>query len=275
MLRQHIGLVIGSKNISSRVSGDVRQECRWGSGKARLRTFSYGLLWWVVPLVFDAAALDYEVVEPRNAGHVRRSVRDLIWTGKDEFRARPPSYQHDPSPHAALGNPLDRSKYEAGEGLVAVGPNAWREILRGLNEGCMAERPPQAPPKPVDLDSEAKSTDEKPKEEQAEPLLDLSPGNIPSFALPGLGYITGKNQAGWSGFPKRIYGWFTERKTAKEIGEESLKVCFGRARDFKADDANLGAKDLYIDDDWSDELKGAVEEVHVPEEVAEKLYIYA
>ncbi|TPX63287.1 hypothetical protein SpCBS45565_g06714 [Spizellomyces sp. 'palustris'] len=233
--------------------------------------------------VFDSAALDYEVVEPKVGGQIHHSVRDLIWAGKDEQRALPPGYRYEPNQYSALGNPLERPKYSADEGLIAVGPNAWREVLRGLKEGALAERPPPAAVTPVETtpNADSQNTDtpsDTPNDEATatpEPPLDLSEHNLPSFPLPQLGYITGRNQSGWTGFPRRVYGWFTERETAREIGEEALKVAFGRVREFDVDrDPILGSKDVYVNKEWSEEQKKSAESVEIPRTVGEKLYIY-
>ncbi|KAI8823596.1 mitochondrial import inner membrane translocase subunit Tim54 [Fimicolochytrium jonesii] len=265
--------------------------------------------------VFDAAALDYEVIEPKDAGQVRQQVRDLIWKGKDEFRARPANYVYEANPYNSLAlNVLSKPTYDAAEGLVAVGPNSWREVLRGLNEGAMSERGvvdvllnekaaaeataeaakevASPPPTAGASDAAAETSSTSPTAETATPPTPpatpavaktdpvvppshLLAQNLPPFALPSLGYITGRNQSGYSGFPKRIWGYFNERYTAREIGEEALKIAFDRVREFTPEDANLGAKDVYVHKDWDDELKKVVGEVQIEEPLLSKLYIYA
>ncbi|KAJ3010031.1 mitochondrial import inner membrane translocase subunit tim54 [Thoreauomyces humboldtii] len=229
--------------------------------------------------VFDAAALDYDVVEPKVAGLVRDQVRELIWTAKDESRRPPAPYNPMLGPQTFLARP----KYDPSEGLVAVGPNAWREVLRGLNEGCMAERPPPAPPSLADPSvpdegADALMKDTAKKEggvhAQPEPPLDMMDSNVPRFPLPCVGFITGRQQAGWTGFPKRIYGWFTERDTAREIGEEALLIAFSRVRDYHAEDAGKGAEDIYVHEDWDDIHKDIVRDVTLSESVAHKLFVY-
>ncbi|KAJ3171576.1 mitochondrial import inner membrane translocase subunit tim54 [Geranomyces variabilis] len=234
--------------------------------------------------VFDSAALDYEICEPKVSGQVRDSVRELLWTGKDEQRAWDQQrYRYDP--HAPPVFILDRPKFDSGEGLVAVGPNAWREVLRGLRDGCLAERPLPPPPPPATLELDAamdggdKTSDEKKeKEKVVEPPaapLEYSVTNLPSFPIPPVGFISGRNQSGWTGFPRRIFGWFNERHTAREIGEEALRVAFGRVRPFERDaDPALGAAHIYVHDDWEDVHKEIVKEVEVEPWLAEKLWVY-
>ncbi|KAI9012899.1 inner membrane protein import complex subunit Tim54-domain-containing protein [Gaertneriomyces semiglobifer] len=220
--------------------------------------------------VFDAAALDYEVVEPKAPSLTRKAVRESVWAGKDELRSRPVNHQYEPDPLAWLGNPLERPKYRPDEGLVAVGPNAWREILLGLNEGMLAERPIVIADETAASTTSAETTDSTPQEA----LLELSPANIPALALPSIGFISGKNQAGWKGFPSRIYGWFTERDTAKEVGQEALKIALGRVRPFRQDDIQRGATDLFVHPEWTDEDKKIVENVRIDDGVVGKLHIY-
>ncbi|KAI8920283.1 inner membrane protein import complex subunit Tim54-domain-containing protein [Powellomyces hirtus] len=244
----------------------------------------WGRYWFkeYVKPVFDAAALDYEILEPKVAGQVRDSVRELLWTGKDEHRARAAS-GHKYNPFTPPAPILERDKFDAGEGLVAVGPNAWREVLRGVSEGCLAERPPAPPPTPESTPSTTDAATDDPaaaKTAKADPLpppppLDLSDHNIPTFPLPPLGFITARQQAGWTGFPSRIYHWFTERYTAREVGYEALAIALGRVRPFNiSTDPARGAKDIYVHDDWEQRHKDVVQDVQVPGSVADRLYMY-
>ncbi|XJO72827.1 hypothetical protein BDV3_003896 [Batrachochytrium dendrobatidis] len=53
-----------------------------------------------------------------------------------------------------------------------------------------------------------------------------------SVEFPPIGFITGKNQSGWSGFPSRVLGFFNQRSLASQIGEEALMVAFEHTRPF-------------------------------------------
>ncbi|RKO91213.1 inner membrane protein import complex subunit Tim54-domain-containing protein [Blyttiomyces helicus] len=224
---------------------------------------------------------DYDLVEPKKVGGVRTQVRDLIWTGKDE--AKQPA-----APSAVFENPYVATappKYLPENGLVAVGPGAWREMLRGLREGCLAERPPPPPaedplPTPTpSIDGETLNPDvptptPTPAPTPASTPLDLSDTNIPQIPLPPVGYITGRNMVGWSKFPARIYAWFHERDTIAEVGEEALQIAFGRTREFRDSDANRGADDYYHVADLEQEQEDAVAPVALEYGVREKLWIY-
>ncbi|KAJ3045674.1 mitochondrial import inner membrane translocase subunit tim54 [Rhizophlyctis rosea] len=226
--------------------------------------------WWFeqyVKPVFDAAALDYDIIQPKRPNQIRIQLRDHIWAGKSEFaRGVGVGQRYDPrNPTPNYTFILDRPAYDPTEGVVAIGPNPWREVLRGLNEGCLANEPPKLP------------VTEDPQPEQE---LILSTSNIPTFTLPAVGYIPARHLTGWLNFPLRIFNFFTQRNTAREVGEEALKVAFGRVQEFKVgEDEALGSKDVTEHgigkDELTEEEKRSIDEVHVAPEVGIRLWIYA
>ncbi|KAJ3273746.1 hypothetical protein HK104_004238 [Borealophlyctis nickersoniae] len=81
---------------------------------------------------------------------------------------------------------------------------------------------------------------------------------------------------GWSHFPHRVVEWFTQRKTAREVGEEALAVAHGRVREFRSGvDESRGIDDFVEIREESDEGdKKAVAPVVVEDGVAAKMWVY-
>ncbi|KAJ3411986.1 hypothetical protein HDV05_001415 [Chytridiales sp. JEL 0842] len=234
--------------------------------------------------VFDAAGLDYQVTEPVKTGSVRAAVRDLIWTGKEELAQR---QQKDkefadavkkakaswlipvPQSPTVLETVMDSYdiKYRSSEGLVAVGPEAWTEMLQGLNDGCLTERvgpisnddlpkypsPPFADPsKPTDSEREKIEQVDKDIKAAKErhifyPTLDRRQSLMPdAFKVPEVGYLPGKNYTGWIGFFIRGLNWFNYRTSQRIVGEEALKIAFAATRPLDVSrDLDIGEKDQY------------------------------
>ncbi|KAI8844740.1 inner membrane protein import complex subunit Tim54-domain-containing protein [Chytridium lagenaria] len=265
--------------------------------------------------VFDAAALDYDLIEPKKAGQVRAMLRDRIWDGRDELsRRRKEDEDKRRSSRRStwsfmgqtmsdedlglMGNVLRdlslRPKYDIKEGIIAIGPEAWRETLQGLNDGCVAPRAypytdrelfAMLPPEPTVPDFGEKPARAQKKEiEAAEEarkkwVLERENSAFPAwFQPPPVGYIAGRNLIGWGHFPHRIYCWFTSRKLMKEVGEDALVIAKGFTRPFDVSkDTVLGARDACAiadkekDTEWEDKeaWKGP------RSEVVERLAMYA
>ncbi|KAI9100396.1 mitochondrial import inner membrane translocase subunit Tim54 [Phlyctochytrium arcticum] len=299
--KYHLKLVRQDLKSQAQVLSD--EKCQTWETPRKVKVFVPPTFWaryWFkqyVRPVFDDAALDYELIEPKAPGQIVKSVREKLWTGKDEAAARKASgYKYEINPFGELAVELGkRPQYDPGVGLVAIGCNGWREVLRGVKEGTMGERPPPPPPvvevapetttttipDTTASSSDESSTPEPPSPPKPEPPVDptipLSPSNIPTFPLPALGFLTCRNPAGWTGFPARIYGWFNERHTAREIGTQALTIAFGRVRPFDPEhDPALGTKDLFVDEDWPvEEQERLKEQVDIPVELAGRLSVYA
>ncbi|KAJ3217704.1 mitochondrial import inner membrane translocase subunit tim54 [Dinochytrium kinnereticum] len=248
--------------------------------------------------VFDAAGLDYDLIDCRKAGQVRAIVRDKLWDAKEEMarrrreeeerRLRPQRRSwsmfgrsgYDDEDLGLMGNVLRelerRPKYDSKEGQVAVGPEAWREMLQGLNDGCAAprvyaytddelrsvissepiipsfgENPDKSQKKEIEAAEEAKKKWVTERTNAIErramyPVLDRDdPSALPSwFQPPPVGYVAGRNLIGWGRFPHRIYTWFTSRYLMREAGEDALIIARGSVRPFSpASDVGLGRSD--------------------------------
>ncbi|KAJ3233835.1 mitochondrial import inner membrane translocase subunit tim54 [Chytriomyces hyalinus] len=205
--------------------------------------------------ILDAAAVDYHIVHPSQPGHLRARVRDYIWKGKTQDPLLPP-----PAPPAF--NWLDSSTWfvsRAGEspedfvlrssrrllqefhpqdGLVCIGPEAYRETLQGLNYGVIHvphTRPderyvlhPHGTDQPTIEAYKAEVAAAKVEYEKnwlyPPTELRVEEASIDQVSVPAVGYVPARNQVGWVGFPKRIWGWFNRRYTAAEVGDAVLRV---------------------------------------------------
>ncbi|KAI9192967.1 mitochondrial import inner membrane translocase subunit Tim54 [Polychytrium aggregatum] len=252
--------------------------------------------------VFDAAALDYEILEPSKPHIVRKAMRELIWRGKEEQIEREEKYRQAvlAAPKTWFGgripveleeedNPVlaHSYRYSSRRALVAVGPEAWGELLAGLEEGSLSTRPPpkeltetELEPAETAADASLSEADRKKKEterqqerqrreeqESLHPQLELAQSNLPpQFAFPIISFVPGKNLTGFKNFPMRIAGWFNQRATAKEVGEEALKIVFEKTRAFDSDrDYYLGHEHL-PQDQWPSKPDPVI---------AERLSVYA
>ncbi|KAJ3191373.1 mitochondrial import inner membrane translocase subunit tim54 [Irineochytrium annulatum] len=270
--------------------------------------------------VFDAAGMDYDLVTPDRVGEARSLVRELIWDGKKEhsaIRSRP--LPPKPSGWAAwlgfrpatddfglIGNILrdleNRPKYVPEEGLVAVGPEAWTEMLQGVNDGCLTDRPAPLvlPPVPeiTEVFEEGKEGDKKKKaaedarvklekEREAEilryslyPPLTRDAGHLPPwFPVKPVGFVTGLNLIGWGHFPRKILCWFTARQIMREVGESALVVARDATRPMvRTKDVAMGSEYACAkaDKEVGTEYDGTATPWKGPEDIVlDRLRVYA
>ncbi|KAJ1551483.1 mitochondrial import inner membrane translocase subunit tim54 [Nowakowskiella sp. JEL0078] len=209
--------------------------------------------------IFDAAALDYDLFDASRPGRIQKAVRERIWDGKDlvkEEHAKALELAEEEAKRRKFWFSLPKQpeeedlilrangpKYSDQVGLIAVGRDAWRELLNGINEGCMGQRiPPKIVEKvgviPVNIGNE--------NDKKCDPLLWVEPlcseSNIPdkSFLFPPIAYIPSKNLEGLKNIPVRLWDWINERKQKKIAGELAMQVVFEETRNINENDLNLG-----------------------------------
>ncbi|KAJ3353985.1 mitochondrial import inner membrane translocase subunit tim54 [Entophlyctis luteolus] len=220
--------------------------------------------------VFDAAALDYTVWVPDKPGHLRARVRDYIWDGKRQVETDAAKTAADQLAHTfnvwdvrtwfgpSKETPEEyilrmaekrTRKFHPEDGIIALGPEAYREMLQGLNIGLLTA-PTENPEKryvlhPVETSKEAqdayeaevKAADAEYNAARLYPQLQESPSNLVALgtapdALPPIGYIPCRTYVGWSGLAVRCARWFYRRDTARTVGDAALDVCRAAVRPF-------------------------------------------
>ncbi|KAI9226467.1 MAG: inner membrane protein import complex subunit Tim54-domain-containing protein [Piptocephalis tieghemiana] len=229
--------------------------------------------------VWDAAAMDYEVIECSSVG----DVHDRVVSEVSRRRLR------------ATGN--DIKKKEEGEeeeeevfpdGWVALGGSAWREMLAGLNEAYLldlsamqaeelkAEEAKQEARKrdaalglEVDEEEEKEmAKEEKEKEVGKKRVLMASPEIPPGTTVP-LGYLPLAHRAGWWFVPLLLQRWFVGHWWVEPIGQVALAIAREQARPMEEEDViHPGGKGI----DRVKEASGLaiVEENKSPEQLAEE-----
>ncbi|KAJ3124837.1 mitochondrial import inner membrane translocase subunit tim54 [Nowakowskiella sp. JEL0407] len=213
--------------------------------------------------VLDAAALDYEIFDASRPGRIQKSVRERIWDGKDiqkesdeksallELQKKKFNeswwsllfpYPFDQVEEVDIMERARGPRYSSDIGLVAIGRDAWRELLNGIEEGSFGDRL-------IPEDTATNTSDaEKTKDAKSGPKPWVKPtcsdDNFPtdSFKFPPIAYIPAKNLEGMSSLPGRFWDWINERKTMAAVGKLALDIAFDKTRDLTKDDLNLGAE---------------------------------
>jgi hypothetical protein len=214
-----------------------------------LESTSWSRFWFeeFVKPIFDAGALDYELVERKETGLIVETVRDIIWNAKDQIKndiqdqvetdilkkkqgwfssgitveEQEKEIKKVEKQAIKLYAPhLHKPLYNPNVGLVAMGPVTWKHLLYGIQYGSLCD-----PTYPREFS------------EKREPYVDY---DYSEFEYPTLGYITSVNKTRLS----RFFGWFTRRYEAQELGNEALQIVFGMTRPFKKEDCNKGLEHL-------------------------------
>lgn len=196
--------------------------------------------------VFDAAALDYEVITQPD---ISTSIESMIKSGsnEEEIRNAPPPkpsiwssfWSNKPPPFDPVARFLALPKYDPSCGLVAVGNGALVDALDGICKGF----------------------------QNSKGVGQIAP----------IGLVPGRHMTGWVYAPYRIARWFFERYVAQEVGEAAVAIALGsQTRSFEANDILMGAGGGIVgkgevDDVDADELFKSTVPV---ESVREKLQVY-
>ncbi|ORX43639.1 hypothetical protein BCR36DRAFT_415482 [Piromyces finnis] len=216
--------------------------------------------------IFEAAALDYELIESRIDGGVRNKIINLVHKRKQE-EANPSLYR------LPIEIPV-QPQISLTEDLVSFGRASYREMLEGLNQGFLSQPPkeyikdiniinknkkkPQVKPKPVQKkkglfnrnnkiedkskDTKVESPSTSKQKEDDEFHLKFSEEYLPDFDItPVVGLISFNNLVGKKNFGRRVVSWFNERKIAEEYGKQAVAVVVGKHVPFEVDrDCRLG-----------------------------------
>ncbi|ORZ21697.1 mitochondrial import inner membrane translocase subunit Tim54 [Absidia repens] len=98
--------------------------------------------------VLVAAAIDYEVKEARQVGQIEKVVRDQVIERRKNEQQQPqqPFTTSDIAETTSRPNPFapamqdvlqqNAAAVDDFDGVIAIGRNAWREVVSGLDQGC-------------------------------------------------------------------------------------------------------------------------------------------
>lgn len=243
---------------------------------------------YVKPLL-NAAAVDFDVVEGRKTGELRFKVAE-------EVRAL--RRGDEDGPIETVRKAVGIKRVEEG-GVVVVGRHAWKEYVRGVQEGWLGPleepaepaAPPPAPVEPVErVESLEDAIAVKPEEPLDEKALELAekaleiaekkrkaaipeplmgPAEFANAQLPRgfpqelepAGVVSHPHILGFLKTPIRMYRYVTRRHMAEIVCREAAAVALGIHRPFNATGEDVSATSEEREDleDNNDENKVPVE----------------
>lgn len=195
-----------------------------------------------------------------------------------------------------------QKKDDVYDGILAIGRNAYREVVQGLSKGCEAsliepvkqeeEKKVEAPTTVEDI-STASTDDTSAAEEnvsdqsatmEVATLEDTESTPIVEdkkhFSLPPkfspIMYIPHVNIIGWSNIPYRLYMWYADYKRIDHVGKYAVAAVLNQTRPVEERDADLGLeeKKYWFGDDEADELKNSDQPIVFDERIMGKLTTY-
>ncbi|CAO3667910.1 unnamed protein product [Rhizopus stolonifer] len=252
--------------------------------------------------ILVAGAVDYEVKEAVEPGQIESSViEELV-----KQRRVGESIENEESVQPKVTNPfinmggakqLPSSKSEI-DGILAVGRNAYREVLSGLSKGCEAslvEKPEKAEetkleektqelPEQKDdisesvvMESAVELVEDFPVEQQTEQVVqtEQSVFSLPPKFSPVM-YVPHTNIIGWSNIPYRLYMWYADYKRIEDVGEYVVAAVLNQTRAIEPKDADKGQseKAYWIGDEKVEKLKESDTPIVIDERIIDKLSTY-
>jgi import inner membrane translocase subunit TIM54 len=188
------------------------------------------------------------------------------------------------------------AKEVVSDGILAIGRNAYREVLSGLSKGCDAslaivEEVPAAPAAveetPVDEKDQPMSTEVMKQEEQEvhvapiDDMMEQTEQKVEShFSLPNqfspVMYIPHVNIIGWTNIPYRLYMWYADNKRIEEVGKYVVAAVLNEKRPIEKKDADMGQpeKKYWLGDEEVEELLKNDTPIEIDERIIDKLTTY-
>ncbi|CAO3653348.1 unnamed protein product [Mucor hiemalis] len=261
--------------------------------------------------VLVAGAVDYEVKESKTPGQIETSVIEEVVKRRRETAASysaSEDFENNSTPEQTnntknfLATPFIDDKQKGAEivtdGILAVGRNAYREVLSGLSKGCDAslivvEEVPVVEATSITEEStsdnhsneesvntekvEIETTSSEPTEVIMEPVQEEQ---IDHFSLPDkfspVTYIPHVNIIGWSNIPYRLYMWYADYQRIEDIGNYVVAAVLNETRPMEKSDADLGQneKKYWLGDEKVELLKENDEPIVIDERIIDKLSTY-
>ncbi|KAI8808946.1 inner membrane protein import complex subunit Tim54-domain-containing protein [Cladochytrium replicatum] len=209
--------------------------------------------------VLDAAAIDYDVFDASRPGKIQENIRQRFFDGKALYQEQITAAKAAPQsavsrmlgykPAEPIPEPLtpqELEKFSHDVGIVAVGRDAWRELLNGVNEGSLGDPESLVVNEVAAAAALAPSKKEELKNPKKRPPMhwvspDLLESRIPppKFEYPPIGYIRARNFPGFRNFPARVVEFFNERGAMESAGKAALMVAFDNTRKAETEDVTV------------------------------------
>ncbi|KAI7899568.1 mitochondrial import inner membrane translocase subunit Tim54 [Cokeromyces recurvatus] len=250
--------------------------------------------------ILVAGAVDYEVKEAKSAGQIESSViEEIVKLHRETTEEKEPikndSVSNNPFATSAMEEIMHK-KQEGNtkfDGILAIGRNAYREVLNGYSKSCdtslkviKEEKESNTDVKETELDELKNDLDERQTiENNNEVMLDQPQQFIVEekenhFSLPPsfspVMYIPHVNIIGWNNIPYRLYMWYADYKRIEEVGKHVVAVVLNNTRPIEKSDADLGQneKKYWIGDESVKELKDNDKPIVIDERIIDKLKTY-
>ena len=150
--------------------------------------------------VWDAAAVDYELVECSAAGDVHEAVCDHMRTLRRTKENKQQERVHVDS-------------------FVVLGmDHVVTELIHGMNEGCFAAL------EKINIEIPSTGEDATSEFELKYPSTDFNSAFDAPVPFPAADYIQFKPFRGWSSLPWRIVSWFTDYQQVEKVGLDALRI---------------------------------------------------
>ncbi|KAI8359129.1 inner membrane protein import complex subunit Tim54-domain-containing protein [Choanephora cucurbitarum] len=204
--------------------------------------------------ILVAGAIDYEVKEAKSEGQIESSVMQDIVQLRRQSTQQHKREELETSTTPQLTGPYSMLKLQEEkeehhpdyDGILAIGRNAYREVLSGLSKGCDAD--PNKIEKTETVSEEVSS--EQPKEDQQLEENTVAVDQIEQedsvdhFSLPPkfspIMYIPHVNIIGWSNIPYRLYMWYADYKRIEDVGNYVVAAVLNQTRPMTKEDADKG-----------------------------------
>ncbi|KAI9221819.1 inner membrane protein import complex subunit Tim54-domain-containing protein [Blastocladiella britannica] len=203
--------------------------------------------------VFDAAALDYDLVESNAPGGIQRHVAGTLakiqryqyWTADDMLRAK------------VMTSPLDDLKYfyrmQDYRTYVAMGRKPYEELVVGYSEGlakakCEMEEDYAAAFAAVSSNSASSGWFSGGSSGGTMDRSQLPPNPAHHHpTLPAIAYVPVNTLSGMINFPRKLYRWFNQHQRHQELGDHALAIAFSATRTLDpTSDATAGATEFGV-----------------------------
>ncbi|KAI8390330.1 inner membrane protein import complex subunit Tim54-domain-containing protein [Blakeslea trispora] len=209
--------------------------------------------------VLVAGAIDYEVKEAKTEGQIESSImQDIIQLRRqssqqhkeDESETLISTRKPFPSPVLKKTSQEDKEeRLPEYDGILAIGRNAYREVLSGLSKGCDADPNKVEKVEVVAQEANSDQTKEDQPLEQDVAVVDQieQEDSVDHFSLPPkfspVMYIPHVNIIGWSNIPYRLYMWYADYKRIEDVGSYVVAAVLNQTRPMTKEDADKGIEE--------------------------------